>query len=49
MNKTNKRPFEQAEIEIVKINTCDIITASPTGPGAFPGEDDDFTTYYWDN
>lgn len=38
-----------AEIEIVKIDVCDIIVTSYIGPDPFPGEDDDFTTYYWDN
>lgn len=49
MNKTNKRPFEEARIEIFEMEMCDIIVTSPTGPNPFPGEDDDFTTYYWDN
>ncbi len=48
-NKNNNRPFEQAQIEIVKILSCDVITASYTGPDPFPGEDDEFTTNYWDN
>jgi hypothetical protein len=39
-----------AEIEIVEILGCDVITSStPTGADPFPGEDDDFTTYYWNN
>ena len=49
MNIKNNRPFEEAQIEIVNVLLCDIITASPTGPDPFPGEDDEFTTYYWDN
>lgn len=50
MNKKNNCPFESAQIEIVEILVCDIITASPTGPDPFPGEDDDLTTtYYWKN
>ncbi len=48
MKNKNNRPFQVAEIEIVEINMCDIIVTSPTGPDPFPGEDDDFTTYYWD-
>lgn len=50
MNNKNNRPFKEAKIEIVEINLCDVITAStPTGADPFPGEDDDFTTYYWNN
>ena len=49
MKNQNNRPFQVAEIEIVEILGCDVITASPTGPNPFPGEDDDFETYYWDN
>ena len=49
MNNKNNRPFEEAKIEIVEINLCDVITSStPTGANPFPGEDDDFS-YYWDN
>ena len=50
MNIKNNRPFQEAEIDIVEISICDVITASPTGPDPFPGEDDDFTTpYFWNN
>ncbi len=49
MKKHNNSPFKEAKIEIVEILNVDIITASPTGPDPFPGEDDEFTTYYWDN
>lgn len=50
MNIKNNRPFQEAEIEIVEITLCDVITASsPEGPNPFPGEDDEFTTFYWDN
>ena len=49
MKNKNTCPFQVAEIEIVNIDMCDIIVTSPTGPGAFPGEDDDFTTYFWNN
>lgn len=49
MKKINKSPFDVAQIEIVEINACDVITASPIGPNPFPGEDDEFTTpYYWE-
>ena len=49
MNIKNNRPFQEAQIEIVNVLLCDIITASPTGPDPFPGEDDEFgTPYYWD-
>lgn len=48
MKKQNKCPFELAKVEIVEILGVDIITASPTGPNPFPGEDDDFGNYYWD-
>lgn len=48
MNKTIKRPFEAAEIEIVKMSNVDVITASPTGPDPFPGEDDEFDPLYWE-
>ena len=49
MNKNNNFPFEKAQIEIVKTLPCDVITASYTGADPFPGEDDEFTTNYWDN
>lgn len=49
MKNLNNRPFEMAQIEITALEMCDIIVTSPTGPGAFPGEDDDFTAaYYWE-
>lgn len=48
MNKTIKRPFELAQIEIYKLCDFDIVTASPTGPLPFPGEDDEFETLYWE-
>lgn len=48
MNKTKKLPFEVAEIEIVKMSNVDVITASPTGPAPFPGEDDEFDPLYWE-
>lgn len=35
MNKNKKCPFEVAEIEIVKLIDCDVITAS-----GFEGDDD---------
>lgn len=44
MKNTNKCPFQAAEIEIVNILN-DVIT---TSQNPFPGEDDDFGTYYWD-
>lgn len=47
MNKINNSPFCAAEIEIIEIDMCDIIVTSPTGPDPFPGEDDDFGSYYW--
>ena len=51
MNIKNNRPFQEAEIDIVEITLCDVITASsPEGPDPFPGEDDDFTApYFWNN
>ena len=48
MNKIKKLPFETAEIEIVKMSNVDVITASPTGPNPFPGEDDEFDPLYWE-
>lgn len=48
MNKTKKLPFEVAEIEIIKMSNIDVITASPTGPDPFPGEDDEFDPLYWE-
>lgn len=49
MNKNKNCPFKRAQIEIVEIDICDIIVTSPTGPDPFPGEDDEFGSYYWDN
>ncbi len=43
-----KRPFELAQIEIYKLCDFDIVTASPTGPDPFEGEEDEFETYYWE-
>lgn len=43
-NKIN-HSFETAEIEIIAV-TNDVITLSWN---PFPGEDDEFETYYWDN
>lgn len=48
MNKIIKLPFEAAEIEIIKMSNVDVITASPTGPNPFPGEDDEFDPLYWE-
>ncbi len=45
MNTKNKSPFQAAEIEIVNIIQDVIITSEKP----FPGEDDEFETYYWDN
>ena len=49
MNKNIKRPFQEAQIEIIEILGCDVITTSPSGSDPFPGEDDDFGAYYWNN
>ncbi|MBQ8740699.1 MAG: hypothetical protein IJY79_04025 [Clostridia bacterium] len=47
--KTNiERPFYAAEIEIIKIDMCDIIVTSPTGPDPFEGEEDTFPTSWRD-
>ncbi len=43
-NKNNNYSFELAEIEIVNIVNDVIITSWKP----FPGEDDEFETYYWD-
>ena len=45
MKKLNNFPFEMAQIEIVSI-VDDIIT---TSKDPFPGEDDDFGNYYWND
>ena len=43
--KTNiKNSFELARVEIYKLPDFDIVTASPTGPGAFEGEEELFPT-----
>lgn len=44
MNTKNNCPFEAAEIEIVNV-LSDVITSSWN---PFPGEDDEFDSYYWD-
>lgn len=49
MNMKKNCPFCAAEIEIVDVLLCDVITVSPTGPLPFPGEDDEFDPLYWDN
>lgn len=43
MKNQNNRPFQVAEIEIVNI-VDDVIT---TSRDPFPGEDDEFDSYYW--
>ena len=45
MHNRNKSPFQVAIIEIVDI-VDDVIT---TSQDPFPGEDDDFGDYYWNN
>lgn len=48
MNKTIKRPFELAQIEIYKLDDFDIVTASPTGPDPFEGEEELFPASWRD-
>ena len=38
MKNLNKRPFEEAQAEIISIRVSDIVTASPT----FEGDEDIF-------
>ena len=38
MNKLNKRPFEEAQVEVVTLTVADIITASTE----FKGDEDIF-------
>ena len=45
MKNTNKSPFQVAEIEIINV-VNDVIT---TSQNPFPGEDDEFDAYYWNN
>ena len=44
MNTNIKTPFELARVEIYKLPEFDIVTTSPTGPGAFEGEEELFPT-----